>query len=60
MSAIAVSSGYLRKQPLFYLGNSSCSNYGRDFSDNCIAFSILDSWGFWSIVGSDSIDSSYK
>jgi hypothetical protein len=57
VSAITVSSGYLRGRPLPRLGNSSCGSCSRDSSDNYVVLSISDSWGFGSIVGSDSIDS---
>ena len=57
MSAIAISSGYLRRQPLPRLGYSSC---GRDSIGGCTVLLISDSWGFRSISRSDSSDSSRK
>jgi hypothetical protein len=54
VSVIAVSSGYLYRQPLPCLGCDSCS---QSSTDSCTVLSTLDSWGFRSISRLDLVDS---
>ena len=57
MSAIAVSSGYLRGWPLPYL---SCGSCGGGFIGSCTVLSVLNSVGFRLISGLDFYNFNYK